>query len=204
MGSRKAFAAGVVVGAGLMFAAAVSLFVVRRYHQRKTEQASIVTPYDQLPPLQFPDVTKLPDYGKVDANWNFRTLDGKTANLSDFRGKVVFLGFWATWCSDCRREFSSIDDLQKKLGNVPVAFVLVSDEDAEKVRGFVERLPFHLPVYVTSEKPPAVFATFELPTTYVVTPEGTVVYRHLGAARWNEPACVNFFRELAHQYSVRN
>ena len=41
------------------------------------------------------------------------------------------------------------------------------------------------------------FATFELPTTYIVAPGGTIVYRHLGAARWNQDACVKFLRELA-------
>jgi len=204
MDSRKAFAAGVVVGAGVMFIAAAMLVGLRRHAQRKAAQIRIVTPYDQLPALQFPDASELPDYGKADGNWKFRTLDGKTANLADFRGKVVFLGFWATWCSDCRREFSSIDSLQKQLGSAPIAFVLVSDENPEKVREFVERLPFHMPVYVTSEKPPPVFATFELPTSYVLTPAGTVVYRHLGAARWNEAPCVNFFRDLTHQYSAGN
>jgi thiol-disulfide isomerase/thioredoxin len=202
MDSRRAFTAGVVVGAAAMFIAAVALLGLRRYEQGRAEQTRIATPYDELPALQFPDASKLPDYGKADGNWTFRTLDGQTENLSEFRGKVVFLGFWATWCSDCRGEFSSIDTLRKQLGNAPIAFVLVSDENPQKVRGFLEKLPFHLPVYVTSEKPPPVFATFELPTTYVLTPDGTVVYRHLGAARWNEAPCVNFFRELTRQYSA--
>lgn len=69
---------------------------------------------------------------------------GRGKELTDFRGKVVFLNFWATWCGDCARELGSIHSLETKQRDAPVEFVLVSDEDPAKIRGFLERLPFSM------------------------------------------------------------
>jgi thiol-disulfide isomerase/thioredoxin len=197
METRRAFWAGVVVGAlgmTILFGALVGL---RKYENRKAAEQSIVTPADQLPPLQFPEVTALPNYGTANDEWYFATLDGQTTDLKNFRGKVVFLNFWATWCGDCAQELASIHDLEEKVRGEPVAFVLVSNEGPLRVRRFLSRLPFAPTSYVTHDKPPQVFATFELPTTYVINADGTIVYRHLGGARWNQEACVKFLRELA-------
>jgi len=197
MGTRRRFWVGFVAGAFVMAVAFAGLVGMRKYERKKAAERSLVTPAEELPPLQFPDMTKLPNYGSVDRKWMFEGLDGRRAELSDFRGKVVFLNFWATWCGDCAQELGSIHSLETKLRGAPVEFVLVSDEDPAKIAGFVARLPFSISPYVTSEKPPPAFATFELPTTFIVAPDGTIVYRHLGVARWNQETCVKFLRALA-------
>lgn len=204
MSFRKPFLAGLAVGVVAVVLAFTVFVGLLEYRHKRDARLGLMTPVEQLPPLQFPDVKNLPNYGKADGGWRFKALDGRGAGLEDFRGKLTFLSIWATWCSDCAGELASIHALEQHVRDIPVAFVFVSDEDPPKVRKFLGRFSFSVPAYVTSEKPPPALATFELPTTYIIAPDGTVVYRFRSAARWNEEPCVKFLRQLARQYSLKS
>lgn len=129
-------------------------------------------------------------------DWSFKTLDGKTIPFSDFRGKVVFLNFWATWCVPCVEEMPSIQRLVGAMKDHDVAFLLITDEKEEKVRKFLEKHRIELPVYIRGEKTPDTFKTKRLPITYILDQEGNIAMRRTGSTEWDDPVCQNFIRDL--------
>ena len=103
-------------------------------------------------------------------------LAGGTLDLKQFRGKVVLVNYWATWCPPCRKELPSMNRLAERLAGQPFAILGVNAGDsAEDVRAFLQKLPVNFPVVLdqegTSLKPWQVFA---FPTSYVVDKQGRV------------------------------
>ena len=126
-------------------------------------------------------------------NFNLVTLDGKNVNFEMFKGKTVFLNIWATWCPPCIAEMPDIHTLYKDIANEDIVFVMLStDEDANKVRRFIDRKGFTFPVYRMTEQLPAVFWTQSIPATFVISPEGKIIFKKLGIANYN----TNEFKEL--------
>jgi thiol-disulfide isomerase/thioredoxin len=132
----------------------------------------------------------------VEGDWRMRTLGGEEVRLSDLRGKVVFLNVWATWCPPCVGELPSIEKLAQSLKGEEVAFVLVSQEQAEVVRKFAENKQLRLPFYVSFGPPPKVFETNAIPATFVLNRRGEVVYQRIGSADWDTDKCRRFLRGL--------
>ena len=135
-------------------------------------------------------------YGPMDYGWSVRTLDGTEISLSDFRGKPIYLNFWATWCTPCIAEMPSIQNLYDVLKNEKVVFLVVSDETAETVRTFMEERQFTLPAFLAMGDLPEVLRPRGLPTTFIIDPGGNVVFKHTGAVRWDDDSSVNFLRNL--------
>jgi thiol-disulfide isomerase/thioredoxin len=193
MFSAKSFLAGVITGLAVAFLVWAGI----HDHRVKAARAQLYTPLSETPPLQFPDVHNLPASSKPDPNWAFKGLDGKEFTLADFRGKALFLDFWATWCNDCAAEMHYIQNLQDELKGAPVAFALVSAETPSTLQRFVADEHLSLPVYTAVGKPPSALETYGLPTTYILSPTGELVYRRVGEAKWDDASCVNFLRQLA-------
>ncbi len=143
-------------------------------------------------------------YGDMDYNWTVRDLDGQDLNLADLKGKVVFLNIWATWCPPCRVEMPGIQRLYEELAAEGVVFVLASNEDPETIRDFVQDNGFTFPVYSATMWPPPALETESIPATFIVSPEGKIVLRHLGAAQWDHPDVVAFLRGLLQGEPARN
>ena len=133
---------------------------------------------------------------RIDYGWSVRTLDGLKVSLSQFKGRPIYLNFWATWCAPCVAEMPSIENLYRSLENEDVVFLLVSDESQETVRAFVEKERFTFPVYLRGEDLPEVFVSAGLPTTFIADRDGTIVFRHIGAAQWDHESTVSFLRAL--------
>lgn len=78
--------------------------------------------------------------GDVPPNFQLETLDGQTKQLQDFKGKKVFVNFWATWCPPCRKEMPHMQEIQDKYDDVEIVAVnaLNSETSVDKVREFVE------------------------------------------------------------------
>jgi len=129
-------------------------------------------------------------------DWSFKTMDGKTTAFSDFRGKVVFLNFWATWCVPCVEEMPGIQRLIGTMKDHDVAFLLITDEKEEKVRGFLEKHRMDLPVYIRDRNTPDAFKTKRLPITYILDRGGNIAMRRTGSTEWDDPVCQDFIRGL--------
>jgi len=195
--SWRDFFIGMVAGAAaLVLVTVVGIvvlaFAVRHIAGDLTSRAGISAPAPELPTR-----TLLPVYGMADRGWTFHTLDGTPTTLADFKDQVVVLNFWATWCGPCVAEMPSLDRLRKALAADPVAFVLISEEDASTIRAFLAKKTFSLTSYRSQASPPGLFASTGIPTTFIVAPDGRIIVRHVGMARWDDPATVTFIRSLA-------
>ena len=122
-------------------------------------------------------------------SWELQNLDGRTVHFSDFKGKVVVLDFWATWCPPCRAEIPGFIELQKKYQAQGLAVIGVSVDQAgaETVRAFAEKLGINYPVVLTDTKTVDAYGGVDrLPTTFVVDRSGRIVKQHLGFTEKSE------------------
>jgi peroxiredoxin len=116
---------------------------------------------------------------------SFTTLDGSTKRLSDFRGKLVILNFFATWCGPCNRELPHLDELWSgvKDNDGIVMFVISRKESPEIVTPFIAEHGFTFPVALDPEA--AAFSQFAkegIPRTYLIARDGTILFQTRGFA----------------------
>jgi peroxiredoxin len=117
--------------------------------------------------------------------WELKDVDGKTVKLSDYKGKVVVLDFWATWCPPCRKEIPGFVALQKQYGGQGLVVVGVSlDEDGPAVvKKFMKANAVNYPVVMGTEAVTAAYGgVSSIPTTFVIGRDGTIVSKHVGFA----------------------
>ncbi len=129
----------------------------------------------------------------------FQDAAGRPVSLADFRGKVVLLNIWATWCPPCRKEMPTLDRLQAKLGgpDFEVVALSIDDKGASAVRAFFDEIGVHkLGIYVdpTMRAADALHAP-GVPTTLLIDRAGREIGRHLGPAEWDAAPVVAFLRE---------
>jgi thiol-disulfide isomerase/thioredoxin len=83
-----------------------------------------------------------------------RDLDGKTHTLAEWRGKLLVLNFWATWCPPCREEMPEFVRLQNELGGQGLQFVGVAIDEPDEVRAFLKDNPVNYPILIGDERAP--------------------------------------------------
>jgi len=124
--------------------------------------------------------------------------DGSLLTLKRFRGKLVVLNLWATWCPPCIDELPSLDRLQAQFGEESLAVVALSvDEGAsEPPFAFVARLGLqHVNVlHDFSARARQAFPLYGMPVTYLIDQQGFVVGYLVGAAAWDSPQAIDFLR----------
>ena len=135
---------------------------------------------------------------KADYNMKLRTLDGEILNFEDYKNKVVFINFWATWCAPCIAEMPNIQSLYDKIDSDNIKFVMISlDQNSEKARKFIEKKGFTFPVYEPVGYLPDVYYSSEIPTTFVISPEGLIVTKNVGMANYNKKEFLNYLYKLS-------
>jgi peroxiredoxin len=125
-------------------------------------------------------------------------LSGKTINLTDYRGAVVVLNFWATWCVPCLEEMPALDRLNKALAGRKFRVLAIDlQETAEKVHEFgkTHRFSFDL-LLDTAGEISSHYGVTRIPVTYVLDPRGFIVNRAIGPRAWDSPGSVAFFEDL--------
>lgn len=121
-----------------------------------------------------------------DINWQLSDINGNTLNFSNFKGKVVFLNFWATWCGPCLGEMPEIQKLYDMYKNNPnIEFVLVTNENTSVISQFIDRKKYTFPVYTALTNPPNKFSTNSIPTTFLINKNGEILIHKVGAANWS-------------------
>jgi thiol-disulfide isomerase/thioredoxin len=116
-------------------------------------------------------------------DWELSGLNGKTVKFSDFRGKVVILDFWATWCAPCRLEIPHFVELQKRYGDKGLAVIGVSldEQGSETVKKFVKQYGVNYPIVIGNQKVVEAYGGIvAVPTTFVIDRQSRIVSRHVG------------------------
>lgn len=118
-----------------------------------------------------------------------RDLQGKEHALADYRGKVVVLNFWATWCDPCREEMPSMQRLQDKLAGKPFAILAVDyGEGAPRINDFLKKVQVRFTVLLDRDTSAATaWKVKVLPTTLVIDPQQRVRYVAVGDVGWDTP-----------------
>jgi peroxiredoxin len=116
-------------------------------------------------------------------------VDGKLHRLADYRGKVVLLNFWATWCAPCREEMPSMQSLRESLEGRPFAVLAVNVGEGERAaRDFGEKMALRFPILLDRDMTTTrAWSARVLPASYVIGPDGKVAYSYLGAIDWSSP-----------------
>jgi len=151
------------------------------------------------PTLRVPSMKMLPEPRSLPP-LDIRDAEGKAVSLERFRGKVVLLNLWATWCGPCRTEMPALDRLQAKLGGPHFEVVALSTDvgGVRSVREFYEWLKLtRLAIYVAGDgNTLATLSAPGLPTTLLIDAEGRELGRYLGAADWESDAFTRVLQQL--------
>lgn len=144
---------------------------------------------------------KLNDLEKGIPDFEVKGLDGKSLRLSDFRGKLVLVNIWATWCAPCVKEFPSMQHLAQQMEKDLVVLAVSYDRQKEDIDAFVRafgRIPENFHIAWDKDKITTdIFGTDVLPESYIVSRDGKLIRKIAGEATWDDPMALAFFRDLA-------
>jgi peroxiredoxin len=126
-------------------------------------------------------------------------IEGKTHRLADYKGQVVIVNFWATWCPPCRAEMPSMQRAWETLRDEGVVMLAVDvGEDEDTIFSFTANYPVEFPLLMDRDsKITKDWPVVGLPTTFIVDKAGYLVYRAVGGREWDEPELVKAIRALA-------
>ncbi len=131
-------------------------------------------------------------------NWELASLEGDRINLADYRGKVIFLNFWATWCPPCVGEMPGIQKLYDTFkSNSNVAFFLVTGEQPGDVQSFIDKKGYSLPVFTAENQSPQIFHSKTIPVTFVISKSGKIIIKETGAVNWGGSKMKGIIEQLA-------
>ncbi len=125
--------------------------------------------------------------GQAAPAYEARTLDGKPGTLAQLRGKPVLLNVWATWCHPCRQEVPALEQLHQAYGprGLEVVGVSIDQGDQEQgIREFMREYRASYPVWLDPDGAvTTVFSTMGVPNTFLIGPDGDVLWKHVGPVK---------------------
>jgi cytochrome c biogenesis protein CcmG/thiol:disulfide interchange protein DsbE len=127
------------------------------------------------------------------------TLDGKPARLSDLRGRVVVLNFWATWCQPCVDEAPSLNQLQKRIAPLGETVLGISEDDDQSAYDkFLKDYRIDFPTYRDPSKHQIAldYGTSMYPETYIIDPRGRIDRKIIGPQDWTSPEMLAYLSSL--------
>ena len=128
----------------------------------------------------------------------FKDAKGRVVSLSELKGKVIFINFWATWCPPCLAEMKSIYRFYEQFKqDDEVVFLMVdADSDFKKAQAYMARKKYDLPVYNFASDLPETIFKGTLPTTVVFDKKGRLSFHREGAANYASPKFIAFINKL--------
>jgi peroxiredoxin len=137
--------------------------------------------------------------GRLAPNFTLPGLDGKMVSLSDYKGHVVLVNIWATWCPPCVDEMPSMEKLYRKLKNENFEILAVSiDALGEKVVApFMKKYNLNFPVLMDPDGTiKTLYQTTGVPESFIINKDGILVEKIIGPRNWTAPEVVRYFRDL--------
>jgi len=132
-------------------------------------------------------LTKVNPESKLAADFTLTNMQGEQVSLSQYRGKVVILNFWATWCPPCREEMPSMERLYQKYKDQGLVILAVSaDENGKKaVSQFLQKTPYSFPILLDSDNVAQnAYGVFRFPESFIIDRNGMVIKRIIGGRDW--------------------
>ena len=133
-------------------------------------------------------------------DFNLMGMDGETHTLEDLKGKFVLVNFWATWCNPCKVEMPLLEKLHQTLKSEKFTVLgLHVGPGPENIEEFKKLMPISFPIYVDMDLE-VNWGVPGLPTTFLMDPEGKLIYRAVGKREFASDEMVNFLKSQIESY----
>ena len=131
-------------------------------------------------------------------DFSLQDMGGETHNLARYRGRPVIVNFWATWCPSCRREIPSMNRAWEKIRHEGIGLIAINvGEDRESIEPFRRLTGAQFPVLLDPDNTTAeAWPVRGLPMTFVLDPEGKLVFRATGSREWDDDMLLDKVRAL--------
>jgi thiol-disulfide isomerase/thioredoxin len=127
-----------------------------------------------------------------------KELSGQVIDLNGYKGKTIFINFWATWCGPCIKEMPSIERAKNALKESKIEFLVASNETVEQIQSFTTKRNLNLH-YVQLQNLEEL-AIPALPTTYIISPAGELVFSETGYREWDEAANIELLTKIINSH----
>jgi peroxiredoxin len=135
---------------------------------------------------------------KMAPDFTLANSDGQQVSLQQYRGQVVFLNFWATWCIPCREEMAALEQLHQRYQAQDLAIISIDlKESADQVKTFFQKHALSFPALLDQNG--MVFRDYlvaGMPTTYLIDRDGTLLARGVGGRDWMRAEALQLIQEL--------
>ncbi|MEP6738321.1 MAG: TlpA disulfide reductase family protein [Chryseolinea sp.] len=123
-----------------------------------------------------------------------KDLNDQPIDLNQYKGKTIFINFWATWCGPCIKEMPSIERAKNILRDSKIEFLVASNESVEQIQSFVKKrdLSLHYVQLQNMEE----LGIPALPTTYIFNPGGKLVFAETGYREWDEASNIDLLTKI--------
>lgn len=161
------------------------------FHRRKFPESDKMDLFTRLRVQKFEEPVVAPGF-------TLKDLKGNQVALKNYKGRVVFLNFWATWCPPCRREMPSMERLYKQLKDRDFTMLAVDMQESEKqVRAFISEFSLSFPALLDLNGDiSSLYGIVGLPTTYIIDREGKIIGKAVGPRDWSSQESKQLFQSL--------
>jgi cytochrome c biogenesis protein CcmG, thiol:disulfide interchange protein DsbE len=176
----------------ILITAVVAILLAGLFY--KWSQATLPAGVERVTRMDEMEVSGLPDF-------ELPNLDGKQVKLSDFKGQVVIVSFWASWCAPCLDEFPSMIELVDKLKGQVKLIAVSQDSAREEIDAFLKSFPKskHPDIYILWDEKHTVGRQYDadrLPESFVAGKDLKLVRKIVGSINWATPEAVEFMEAL--------
>jgi thiol-disulfide isomerase/thioredoxin len=135
-----------------------------------------------------------------DYSFMLKDLNNAKIDVSAYKGKVIFLNLWATWCGPCRAEMAGIQQLYSKVNKDDVVFIMLSldrEGQQQKIKSYIDSKQFSFPVFMPTGNLPQQLQVPSIPTTFIIDKSGKIVTKKVGSTNFDTQEYKTLLETLA-------